>query len=119
MKLDTYGFELSYHAINRLYERHAPLFAKPYVGKERRDVAYRVLNYSVEVKSIKNDTAFMAYIHEKYGYADHRFFVNGDVLFVGKVDGMVSVIMTTMSCSRHHLKTRLQKTGLNCKKQPA
>lgn len=96
----TFGYAISNHALERLYERHGYLFANPSAtGKTRWNSAYAVLDDSTENKSIKNDTAFMVFQHETYGYdKEFRFFVNGDVLFIGVSDSVGKIITTTLSC---------------------
>lgn len=83
-----------------MYERHGYLFTNPSAtGKARWDSAYAVLDDTTENKSIKNDTAFMVYLHETYGYdKEFHFFINDDVLFIGVSDEVGKVITTTMSC---------------------
>jgi hypothetical protein len=102
----TFGYILSAHAINRLYDRHSYLFKDPAAtGKIKFNSAYAVLNDSIENKSIKNDTEYMVFLHEKYGYdKNFHFFINGDVLFVGIDDGENKIITTTMSCSNSKIK---------------
>lgn len=96
----THGFNLSRHAIDRLFERHPLIFARiPEGENERRSVAYRVLQDATIDKRFINDTRFMVYLREKYGFDnDLSFFRNGDVLFVGLVKpeyGFINKIITT------------------------
>jgi hypothetical protein len=110
----TFGYELSMHACKRLYERHPGIFADPQqVGKVRWTSAYKVLDDCVEDKSVKNNTRFMVYLHEKYGYEkEFHFFVNGDVLFVGIVEAEGKKLITTcMSCCTHEIP-HLRNAGL-------
>lgn len=98
--IPTYGFRMSVHAVDRLYERHSYLFAVPNAsGKDRFDAAYRVLDDSVENKSVHNNTSFMMHVHESYGFdKKHLFFFNGDVIFIVVDDGTSKTVITTMSC---------------------
>jgi hypothetical protein len=114
MNKATFGFRLSTHAIARLYERHARIFANPLqTGKARVDSAYSVLDDAVEHKAVNNHTAFMTYVHENYGFNKHRFFINGDVLFIAHEDSQGNkVIITTLSCNEHsvpHLHNATEK----------
>lgn len=113
MNTATFGYELTQHACKRLYERHPHIFADPLQqGKQRWTSAYRVLDDSIEDKSVKNNTAFMIYVYEKYGFdKSFHFFVNGDVLFVGiETDGK-KLITTTMSCNAHKIP-HLRNAGM-------
>ncbi len=112
MNTATFGFELTVHACDRLYERHAHIFSyiAPH-GKPRWETAYKVLDDCVEDKSVKNNTGFMVYLHEKYGYKDFKFFVNDDVLFVGIIEDGKKLITTCMSCRTHHVP-HLRNAGL-------
>lgn len=111
----TFGYELSKHAFYRLYERHPHIFVQGLEGKSKWVAAYAVLSDSIEDKSVKNNTAFMMFLHEEYGFdKDFHFFINCDVLFVGVIDRGASIITTTMICSQHHIP-HLQNAGLERK----
>lgn len=99
------GFKLTTHAVDRLYERHPGIFSDPTrQGAERYTAACRVLSDAEEHKAVKNNTAFMVFLHEKYGFdKDFHFFVNGDVLFIGIIQNGKRLITTTMSCMQHRI----------------
>ena len=101
----TNGFVLTTHAIDRLYERHIDIFSEPLpVGDAKTRSAYRVLEDAVEHKAVKNNTAFMIFLHGKYGFdKDFKFFVNHDVLFIGFVNGSKRLITTVVSCNQHRI----------------
>jgi hypothetical protein len=101
----THGYFFSTHALDRLYERHARIFENPeQVGKQRWDSAYKVLDDSIEDNSVKNNTAFMVFLHEKYGYhKEFKFFMNGNVLFLGIIDNGKKLIVTTMDKATHNI----------------
>lgn len=102
-------FSLSRHAMDRMRERF------PHAMKEiefeqspglRTKKMYEFLwNASIENRVI-NDTVFMQYIREKYGYDKNlKFFANNDMLFIGVMSAEGNCIVTVVNrldySSRH------------------
>jgi hypothetical protein len=118
MNAATLGFSLTIHAIDRLFERHPGIFLDSTLqGKLKRDAASRVLHDAVEDKSVKNNTGFMVWLHEKYGFdRNFRFFVNGDVLFIGiqcpdKQNTIVTTVQKSTSNISHLRNAGIEKTA--------
>ncbi len=91
-------FVLTTHAVDRLFERHPRIFARPYTTHlERYAAARRVFNDAKEDKSFRNNTEFAIYLGEKYGYdIKHHLFRNGNVLFIGMEKSGRNVIATVI-----------------------
>jgi hypothetical protein len=110
-------FMITDHAITRLKERF-PLIAKQLqeitVPAFRKKFGYDLLANTKENRSFKNNSSFMSYLGEKYGFdKKYSFFVNEDIVFVGVTDGDRNVIVTIIDgrdAKIKHLGTRA--TGL-------
>jgi hypothetical protein len=104
-------FKLSNHAIKRLLERDRNFAAMiPANCPERilRGKAYDYFKQSVEEKSVLNDTKFIMYIQERYGYDPIKFFINGKTIFVGYVKPDVNIIVTTILIGEKNSSRSLQ-----------
>lgn len=77
------SFFITPHATRRFLERFPELSEGATQRHELREIIWPLLNAAEENKRVKNDTGFMAWLHDRHGFDRHfRFFVNGDVLFV-------------------------------------
>lgn len=105
-------FSLTNHAIDRLKERFPKIWLAIYDEKIapalRRKAIYDFFNASTEDRSVINDTRFMQYTSEKYGFDKKiSIFTNGDVVFLGVTADGRNAIVTTLdktSIKIHTLK---------------
>ncbi len=108
-------FRMTVHAVDRLYQRHPDIFVDPYItGHMRFEIAHQVLNDAIEDRAVKNNTAFMVYVNERYGFEKkYQFFVNGNVLFLGATNTETGdqIIITTMVRDTH-VVAHLSNAGL-------
>ena len=56
------------------------------------NLMYDRLQAADDVRIYLNDTNFMEYMYNKYGYGRYRFLVNGDILFVVAEDSEQTVL---------------------------
>lgn len=109
VKREQESFTLTKHAQDRMRERFPDVtrdIAFERAGAVRIRMLYEFLwNASVENRVV-NDTLFMTYLHEKYGYdKTFRFFANDDMLFIGIIAAEGNFIVTVVNrynySSRH------------------
>lgn len=71
---------------------------RPFIDEEIRNR----LATAEDSRSILNNTGFMAWYHEKYGYDKRfQFLVNNDLLFVVVIDRGQKVVVTCVSSKTH------------------
>lgn len=122
MTQEARTFTLTKHAIQRLRERF-PRIAKELDQHEQPAVklhkTYQLLWDSSEERSFKNNSMHMKIVQEKYGYDnDYRFFVNGDVIFLGVInDGRRSIV--TVMDKKQHVVPHVRNTNLKYTKRLA
>ena len=80
----------SRHAINRFKERFPEIVAE-YEGNTPRALAKMYYNSSID-NSIKNNTKFMLFVHEKHGYDSITFSLKDNAIFVCKGETLVTVM---------------------------
>lgn len=114
-------FSLTLHAQERMRERFPHLMKDVDIEQTQalrvRKMYQFFWNSTVENRVI-NDTMFMQFIQDKYGYDKaFKFFVNGEMLFIGVVNpkgnAIVTVVDRTYYASRH-----LRPTTQKFKKKP-
>lgn len=101
-------FTLTRHAQDRMLERFPDamkdiLFEKSAAIRNRmmRDF---LLNATVENRAI-NDTMFMQFLQEKYGFEKNfKFFANQNMLFIGVIDNGANCIVTVVNRSDYSSK---------------
>lgn len=116
MKREQEEFTLTKHAQDRIRERFPDAMREVElepIGMMRVRKMYEFLwNSKIEKRSI-NDTRFMQFIHEKYGFdKKFRFFANQDMLFIGVIspegNSIVTVVDRCNFVSRHLRPTEKQ-----------
>lgn len=88
--MEELRWRLSRHSIERLYERFPAYFTDEAKATYRRGdywpllkETFTMMNAAEVREAVHNNTAFMLYIGEKYGFQRYRFLVYRDILFVG------------------------------------
>lgn len=112
---ETQEFSITKHARNRLRERF-PEVMGPIDAEEQTALRvkkmYELLYNATSEKRFLNDTRFMQYIHERYGYEKaYKFFANGNILFIGVVTPNTKYIATVLSRNDHisnHLRPEVK-----------
>ena len=95
------SFTLTRHAMDRLRERFPHVmddvnFLQSPVERNRKMYDF-LLNSTVENRVV-NDTMFMQYVQEKYGYDKTlKFFANNDMLFIGVITESGNYIVTVVN----------------------
>ena len=86
-------YHISNHAITRILERFGDL-----IPKEKHAYAFikDCLADSVEERSFINNTEFMTYAYEKYGYEDYTVRRWGRILFLIRHKMVITVLDTAM-----------------------
>ena len=77
-------FRLSTHAVNRFVERFPDIIERSSVGVNPKSFIVKYINdNAVKAAHVKNNTSFMAYLHERYGFdRNYEFYYVGNVIFV-------------------------------------
>lgn len=93
-------FALTKHAQDRIRERFPDAveeLKKCQNLREEEQMMKQFLRNADPVNSLINDTVFMQYLYEEYGYdTRYRFFANKDMLFIG-VEDSHRVIVTVVN----------------------
>lgn len=101
-------FTLTRHAQDRMHERFPEAmqdiqFEKSAAVRNRMMRGF-LLNATVENRVI-NDTMFMQFLHEKYGFdKNFKFFANQNMLFIGVIDNGANYIVTVVNRSDYSSK---------------
>lgn len=99
------SFTLTRHAMDRIKERFPEamtdiMFEQSAAIRNRK--LYEFLWNSTLENRVINDTMFMQYAYEKYGFdKQFKFFANGDMLFIGVIATDGNYIVTVVNRSTY------------------
>ena len=109
-------FKITKHASDRLYERcpdYARLIDTETIPAIKIRKTYEFVKPSHEENSFLNNTSFMNYMWNKYGFENsYKFFVYNNIVFVGIVNPNGKFIVTVLcrdQCDVPHIKFRVNK----------
>lgn len=121
-KREQETFSLTKHALQRMRERF-PDEMREAVDFEPNDAIrlrkmYEFLWNATAENRVIHDTKFMQYVHERYGYEKTlRFFVNGNMLFIGAInDGKYNIV--TVVDRRNYVSRYLHPVEKKFHKKP-
>ena len=121
MKLQE-KFSLTRHAQTRLRERFPhemeDLNFEQSPALRIRKMYEFLWNSTVENRVV-NDTMFMQYVQEKYGYDNtFKFFANHDMLFIGVIDPRGRNVIVTVVNRRDYSSLHLRPSERKLQKKP-
>lgn len=111
VRINSESFIFTHHVLKRYNER----FMKGSPNQEEviKELA-NLIRHGEDNKAIFNDTSFIAYMYERYGYEHKwRFIQDGDVILVCKLQRGVFVVVTTYDATNSSQKHINHKRKLN------
>jgi len=114
-------FKITKHASDRLYERcpdYARLIDSTNIPAIKIKLTYEFVKPSHEENSFLNNSSFMNYMWEKYGFENnYRFFVYENIIYIGIINPNGKFIVTVLNKNQSdipHIKYSVNKFRKKC-----